>query len=171
MTKKTRVGLEDKAEAMARMVELAAEATKLATVLAERDQAIAAVNEEFADRIDAGSKLVLALKAELKEWAKANEKTEAEKDTRIIRFEGVGEIQIRKGNPDVRMKSGLDEETAITRLFDAGLGGYVRTVQEINREALIEDREDPKFERINALGIRVGQTENVLFLIEGVGKV
>jgi phage host-nuclease inhibitor protein Gam len=69
------------------------------------------------------------------------------------------------------MTRGLDEETAITRLFDAGLGGYVRTVQEINREALIADREDPKFKRINALGIRVGQTENVLFLSEGVGKV
>ena len=171
MTKKTRVGLEDRAEAMARMVELAAEATNLATVLAERDEAIAAVNEKFADRIDSGCKLVLALKAELKEWAKANEKTEAEKDTRIIRFAGVGEIQIRTGNPEVRMTRGLDEPTAIARLFDAGLGGYVRTVQEVNREALIADREDPKFERINALGIRVGQTENVLFLIDGIGKV
>jgi phage host-nuclease inhibitor protein Gam len=163
-------GIETREEAIAKMVELASEATRLATVLAERDEAIAAVNEKFADRIETGSKLVLALKAELKEWAKEH-RNETEKGTQLFRFDGVGEIQIRTGNPEVRLARGLDEDGAVGRLFDAGLGGYVRTVQELNREALIADREDPKFARINTLGIRVGQTENVLFFVEGVGKV
>jgi phage host-nuclease inhibitor protein Gam len=167
---KKRVGIEDRAEATARMVELAAEATALATALAERDEAIAAVNERFADRVEAGSKLVLALKSDLKEWAKEN-RDQAEKDTKTIRFEGLGEIQIRTGMPEVKLARGVEEKVAIQVLFDKGLGAFVRTVQELDREKIIAARDMEDMERIEAAGIRVAQSESVLFTIEGVGKV
>jgi phage host-nuclease inhibitor protein Gam len=167
---KKRLEIGDKAEAMAKMVELAAEATALATTMAQRDEAIAATNERFADRVEAGSKLVVALKAELKEWAKAN-RDQAEKDSKTIRFEGVGEIQIRTGNPEVKLQRGVEESVAIRILFDAGMGAFVRTAQELDREGIIAARETDCMERIEAAGIRVTQSESVLFSIEGVGKV
>jgi phage host-nuclease inhibitor protein Gam len=167
---KKRAEIGDRTEAMAKMVELAAEATALATTLAERDEAIAAVNERFADRVDSGSKLVLALKAELKEWAKAN-RDQAEPDTKTIRFEGVGEIQIRTGMPEVKLARGVEEKVAIQVLFDKGLGAFVRTIQELDRERIVGARETTFMDSIEAAGIRVGQSESVLFTIEGVGKV
>jgi phage host-nuclease inhibitor protein Gam len=168
---KRRVGIENRTKAMEKMVELASEATRLQTMLAERDEAIAAVNERFAEGLDSASKIVLALKAELKDWARANEQTEADQHTRTIRFDGVGEIQLRTGNPEVRLARGLEEEDAVQRLFDEGLGGYVRTVQELNREAIIAARGDPGFHRVESCGIGIRQSENTLFTIDGVGKV
>lgn len=168
---KKHVGIETRDEAFDRMVDLASKATELATAVAERDEAIAAVNERFAERIDTASKLCLCLKNELKAWAKANER-EAEGDSRTIRFAGVGEIQLRTGNPEVRLARGVSEEDAIRRLYDQGLGGYVRTVQEVNREAILADRQDEeRLELLETCGLVVRQGESVLFSIEGVGRV
>ncbi len=164
-------GIGDRAEAMGKMVELAAEATRLATAVAERDEAIARINEAFAERIETGGRMVTGLKAELKAWAQENEAAEADKATRIIRFAGVGEIQLRTGNPEVRLARGVTEPVAIGRLFDAGLGHYVRTVQELDREAILADREDPVMTQVQACGIKAGQSEGALFSIEGVGRV
>jgi phage host-nuclease inhibitor protein Gam len=114
--------------------------------------------------------LVLALKSDLKEWAKEN-RDQAEKDTKTIRFEGLGEIQIRTGMPEVKLARGVEEKVAIQVLFDKGLGAFVRTVQELDREKIIAARDMEDMERIEAAGIRVAQSESVLFTIEGVGKV
>jgi phage host-nuclease inhibitor protein Gam len=168
---KRRVGIENRTKAMEKMVELASEATRLQTMLAERDEAIAAVNERFAERIDTASKVCLCLKNDLKVWAKNNER-EADGDSRTIRFAGVGEIQLRTGNPEVRLARGVSEEDAIRRLYDQGQGGYVRTVQELNREAILADRQDEtRLELLETCGLVVRQGESVLFSIEGVGRV
>lgn len=171
MARRKTDGIGDRTDAMERMVELAAEATRLQTAVAKRDEEIAQILGAYSEEIDTTAKRVSGLKAELKVWAAANEKFEAVKDTRTIRFEGVGEIALRTNGPEVKLGRGVTEDAAIQRLFDAGLGGLVRTVQELNREEIIASRDAMDFGRVEACGIAVRQTENVLFNIDGVGKV
>jgi phage host-nuclease inhibitor protein Gam len=163
--------IQGKGQALDRMVELGKVATETAKIIALRDVEIAKINERFGDNIDAGAKRITALKKDLREWAADNEKAEAQKDTRLIVFDGVGYIQLRTGNPEVRLQRGVNEETAIRRLFDAGFGQFVRTVQELDREGIIAARAEPGFERVELCGVKVGQSEGASFEIEGVGRV
>jgi len=154
------------------LVELGKVAAELAVSVAKRDEEIAAINERFAEQIADQEKATKRRKEDLEEWALANERTEAEKDTRKIHFEGVGAIQMRTGNPTISLKRGTKEETVIERCFDAALGKYVRTVQELNREALLNDRnEEGMIEQFGRLGVVVKQATSALFEIEGIGRV
>lgn len=154
------------------LVQLGIVAAELAVQVAKRDEEIAAVNERFAELIADQEKAAKRLKEDVEEWALAHEKTEAEKDTRRIHFEGVGNVQMRTGNPTISMKRGTKEETVIERCFDSGLGKYVRTVQELNREALLNDRnEEGMTEKFAGLGVVVKQATSALFEIEGIGRV
>lgn len=154
------------------LVELGKVSAELAVQVAKRDEEIAAVNERFAELIADQEKAAKRIKEDVEEWALAHEKTEAEKDTRRIHFEGVGNVQMRTGNPTISLKRGTKEETAIERCFDAGLGKYVRTVQELNREALLNDRnEEGMTEKFAGLGVVVKQATSALFEIEGIGRV
>jgi phage host-nuclease inhibitor protein Gam len=163
--------LQGKGQALDRMMELGKVATQTAKLIAARDVEIAKINERFGDEIDAGAKRVTALKKDLREWAAENEKAEAQKDTRMIAFDGVGYIQLRTGNPEVRLQRGTSEEAAIRRMFDAGFGQFVRTVQELDREGIIAARAEPWFDRVEGCGVKVGQSEGASFEIEGVGRV
>ena len=163
--------VQGKGQALDRMMELGKVATQTAKLLAARDAEIARINEKYGDEIDAGMKRAIAIKKDLREWAAENEKTEAQADTRMIVFEGVGHIQLRTGNPEVRLNRGISEEVAIGRLLDAGLGQYVRTVHALDREAIIAARAEPTFARVETCGLRVGQSEGASFEIEGVGRV
>jgi len=163
--------IKDRAAARDAMVELGRLATELATSVAARDEAIARVNEEYAERIADEAKAVKRMKEDLGQWAEANEAAEADKETRLIRFDGCGEIQLRAGNPTVVLRR-IDEALAIARCFDAGLGRFVRTVQELNRELILAERNDEHTpEKLAAIGLGIRQTDSVLFSIEGVGRV
>jgi phage host-nuclease inhibitor protein Gam len=154
------------------LVELGKAAAELAEGIALRDLEITKINERFAEQIADQEKATKRRKEDLEEWALANERTEAEKDTRKIHFEGVGAIQMRTGNPTISLKRGTKEETVIERCFDAALGKYVRTVQELNREALLNDRnEEGMIEQFGRLGVVVKQATSALFEIEGIGRV
>jgi phage host-nuclease inhibitor protein Gam len=154
------------------LVELGKVAAELAVSVAKRDEEIAAINERFAEQIADQEKAAKRLKEDVEEWALVNERTEAEKDTRRIHFEGVGNVQMRTGNPTISLKRGVKEEVVIERCFDAALGKYVRTVQELNREALLNDRnEEGMIEQFGRLGVVVKQATSALFEIEGIGRV
>lgn len=154
------------------LVQLGIVSARLAVSVAARDEEIAKINDRFAEQIADDEKAEKRIKEDVEEWALAHEKTEAEKDTRRIHFEGVGNVQLRTGNPTISLKRGTKEETAIERCFDAGLGKYVRTVQELNREALLNDRnEDGMTEKFAGLGVVVKQATSALFEIDGIGRV
>lgn len=154
------------------LVQLGIVSARLALSVAARDEEIAKINDRFAEQIADDEKSAKRIKEDVEEWALVSERTESEKDTRRIHFEGVGNVQMRTGNPTISLKRGTKEETAIERCFDAGLGKYVRTVQELNREALLNDRnEDGMTEKFGKLGVVVKQATSALFEIDGIGRV
>jgi len=154
------------------LVELGKVAAELAVSVAKRDEEIAAINERFAEQIADQEKATKRLKEDIEEWALLNEKAEVLKDTRKIHFEGVGEVSMRTGNPTITFKRGTKEETVVEACFDAGIGTYVRTVQELNRETLLNDRNEPGMaDKFKTIGVIVKQTTSVLFDIEGIGRV
>jgi phage host-nuclease inhibitor protein Gam len=154
------------------MVTLGKVAAELAVSVARRDEAIAQINETYSEQISDAEKDVKRLKEDIEEWASLNEKAEVSKDTRKIHFEGVGEVSMRTGNPTITFKRGTKEETVVEACFDAGIGKYVRTVQELNRETLLNDRNEAGMaDKFKAIGVIVKQTTSVLFDIEGIGRV
>jgi phage host-nuclease inhibitor protein Gam len=158
--------------ALAAMVTLGKVGAELAISVARRDEAIAQINETYSEQISDAEKDVKRLKEDIEEWALLNEKAEVLKDTRKIHFEGVGEVSMRTGNPTITFKRGTKEETVVDACFDAGIGKYVRTVQELNRETLLNDRNEPGMaDKFKAIGVIVKQTTSVLFDIEGIGRV
>jgi phage host-nuclease inhibitor protein Gam len=154
------------------MVTLGKVGAELAVSVARRDEAIAQINETYSEQISDAEKDVKRLKEDIEEWALLNEKAEVLKDTRKIHFEGVGEVSMRTGNPTITFKRGTKEETVVEACFDAGIGKYVRTVQELNRETLLNDRNEAGMaDKFKAIGVIVKQTTSVLFDIEGIGRV
>lgn len=154
------------------MVALGKVGAELAVSVARRDEAIAQINETYSEQISDAEKDVKRLKEDIEEWALLNEKAEVLKDTRKIHFEGVGEVSMRTGNPTITFKRGTKEETVVEACFDAGIGKYVRTVQELNRETLLNDRNEPGMaDKFKTIGVIVKQTTSVLFEIEGIGRV
>jgi phage host-nuclease inhibitor protein Gam len=170
--RKDALKIETKDDALDCMLSLADIATAMAQSIAKRDAAIAAINDQYAEALDVQSKNVALYKDALGMWAQANEKTHADPDTRTITFAGVGSIQLRTGNPTVSLKRGVKEEDAIRMLFDAGLGVYVRTVLQLNREAIIADREnETQMTAAKDCGVSVRQGESALFDMDGIGRV
>lgn len=173
MTKrKDPLSVANKDQALDCMLGLADQATVLAQLMADREAAIAKVNEEYADQLDVHTKHCLALKTALTAWAQENEGTEADKNTRTITFPGVGTIQLRTGNPTVCLKRGLTEEDVINAFWDEARGQYVRTVQVLNREAILTARADEtEAQVIKNAGVVIRQSEGALFEIDGIGKI
>lgn len=74
-----------------------------------------------------------------------------------------GTLGYRTGNPSVRLPRGVGEEDMIERLRAAGLGGYVRTRDELDRAAILAS-EDAERATLEAHGLRIVQSER--FFVE-----
>ena len=74
-----------------------------------------------------------------------------------------GTVGYRTGNPTVRLPRGADEAALCEELRGAGLPGYVRTRDEINREAVLAADDDAS-ETLAAHGIKVTQTKDRFFI-------
>ena len=99
----------------------------------------------------------------LKEWAEAH--PEEFKDRKSMELTH-GALGFRTGTPAVRFLKGWTE-TMVLAVLDMAAElreRYVRVVVEINKQALIEDREGLGADKLNAFGLKITQSET--FFVE-----
>jgi phage host-nuclease inhibitor protein Gam len=74
-----------------------------------------------------------------------------------------GTVGFRTGNPTVRLPRGVDEAALCEELRCSGFPEYVRTREEVNREAVLA-ADDPTRESLAAHGVKVTQTKDRFFV-------
>lgn len=74
-----------------------------------------------------------------------------------------GTVGFRTGNPTVRLPRGVDEAALCEELRCSGFPEYVRTREEVNREAVLA-ADDPTRESLAAHGVKVTQTKDRFFI-------
>jgi phage host-nuclease inhibitor protein Gam len=94
----------------------------------------------------------------LKEWAKRNRPADG-KTIELVH----GTIEIRTSTPAVKLAPGQTDASVIERLRASPrwATAYIRTVEEINREQLIADRECLAEADLDGMGVRIGQVERI----------
>ncbi len=71
-----------------------------------------------------------------------------------------GKIGFRKDPPSIKTASGVTVAILLTRLKEAGLNKYIRTVEEPNKELLLADRDTDIKAKFPELGIKVSADES-----------
>lgn len=132
----------------------------------EKNEKIATIDKEYAKRIDdIDAQLKLKLSAGLG-WCERNEATEF-RDSRTANFTRA-DVQFRRGNWTVNFKSGWNSEKVIAALKSFLQPGkpvgskYVRTVEEVNKDAIREDRKLMTDVEWAALGVRISQEKSMI---------
>ena len=74
-----------------------------------------------------------------------------------------GTVGYRTGNPTVRLPRGVDEADICRDLREAGLPDYVRTREEVNREAVLA-ADDAMRGTLAAHGVKVTQTKDRFYV-------
>ena len=74
-----------------------------------------------------------------------------------------GTVGYRTGNPTVRLPRGTDETALCEELRGAGFADFVRTRDELNREAVLA-ADDPTRESLAAHGVKVTQTKDRFYI-------
>ena len=74
-----------------------------------------------------------------------------------------GTVGYRTGNPTVRLPRGVEEAALCEELRGAGFPEYVRTREEVNREAVLA-ADDAARESLAAHGVKVTQTKDRFFI-------
>lgn len=157
------------------MAELAGEIAALQNdinrLTTEKNIEIDRVNKQYATRIEM---LTTDLKAKMKlalDWCTRNETVEF-KDSRTTHFQRAV-VQFRRGNWEVALRSGWKIADVLRSLKSFLLPGkpagtrWVRTVEEVNKELIIQERATLTEEEWHALGIKIVRGKSLI--IEGKG--
>lgn len=70
-----------------------------------------------------------------------------------------GRIGYRTGTPKLKTIKGWKWETVLTWLTNHGLGKYMRVTPEVNKEAIIADRETLQDDGLALMGVKIVQDE------------
>jgi phage host-nuclease inhibitor protein Gam len=127
---------------------------------ADRDEAVKKVDDRFSSELDELAVLKKEKFDQVKAWAIANPSEFIE--SRSI-FTVHGDFGFRLGQPTFKYLRGFDEATVLDTLLSRGLAEYVRTVQEVNKAAIIAARDTIGAEALTRLGIEIKQT-NTFFI-------
>lgn len=74
-----------------------------------------------------------------------------------------GTVGYRTGNPTVRLPRGVDEEMLCDELLDSGFAEFVRTREEVNREAVLAADESMR-DRLAVHGVKVSQVKDRFYV-------
>ena len=141
-------------EAVAQIARLSVETNILRAGMDER---IVTVREEFLPRIDAAQKAIKANVAAVKVWALANKAAFGDAKSMDAGFAVIG---FRTGTPKVSLLKGWTIERVIEAVKDRfARRGYVRTREELDKEAMIADREKLAAKELDAVGLAIDQDE------------
>ena len=117
------------------------EYAQVAIALSEReaamDEELRLVREQFQDQTTTLKLRLKALAEELRKWAQSHPEAFDEKKSLALQH---GTIGFRTGNPSVKTPAGMDEERFCEALENAGCGAVVRTVRELDKEAVLRLR-------------------------------
>lgn len=151
--------------------EIAALENKRNALTTAMNEALDAVRKQHAPEIErVTDELSLKTKAAL-DWCVRNEPEEF-KRSRTIDFTRA-EVLFKRGNFEVSYRSGWKVEDIIKALKAFLRPGkppgtnYVRTVEEVNKEAIIQDRKELTDDEWLALGIKVTQGKSVIITGKG----
>jgi phage host-nuclease inhibitor protein Gam len=129
------------------------------------------INKRYAEqlgRLDADIKVRMKLALD---WCTRNEASEF-RDWRTIDFQRAT-VQLRRGNWEVQLRSNWKIANVLTALKAFLIPGkpagtrWVRTVEEVNKELIIQERGTLTDEQWHALGIKIVRGKSVI--IEGKG--
>ena len=128
---------------------------------AEMEQKIAEIRADYEGRAAEIGRRQEDLFADIEAYLLGNpqEIPEGRKSLELLH----GTVGFRTGNPTVRLPRGVDEAEVCQDLKGAGLGGYVRTREEVDRAAVLA-ADDPTRESLAAHGVKVTQTKDRFFV-------
>ena len=151
--------------------EIAALQNELNQLTTEKNVELDRINSAYGPRIDA---LQSRIKAKMKlalDWCARNEASEF-RDWRTIDFQRAT-VQFRRGNWEVQLRSNWKIANVLAALKAFLIPGkpagtrWVRTVEEVNKELIIQERGTLTDEQWHALGIKIVRGKSVI--IEGKG--
>ena len=154
-TKRHKIQTESELRAAARRIALLT--VELGNLKARQDEEIVNIRDTFAGPIEVADKSLKAEIAAAKAWAiehKAEFRDPRSKDL------GLASIGFRDGMPKLRILGKLAVDEVINRCLSMfPRRDYVRTVDELNRAAIIADRDKLTKDEQTALGVAIEQDE------------
>lgn len=132
-------------------------AAKVASTRLKIEKKIADIQAEFAAELNADIDAMADVFADIQSWAILN-KEERFSDAKSMQAAGAT-IGFRKSPPSIKQMRGVKADHSIERL--RGLAGdkYVRTIEEINKEALLADQKELGATFFTKAGLVVDQDE------------
>lgn len=122
----------------------------------EMDAELTEVREQYAGKMFSAQTNLDKIMGFAKEWAEANKESFGDRKS-IEMAHGV--VGFRTGTPKLKPLAGMTWEKIKARLLNFGKG-YTRTTVEVDKEAILADREALKAEGLQALGVKVAQDES-----------
>jgi phage host-nuclease inhibitor protein Gam len=151
-----------RADLEARVAELALLKLEEAQVAAGLDADLQAARERHEPRLASLRKRLAALTAAAQTWADANRAEFGRLRSLELR---AGTLGWRAGQPTLKPRPGWTWERVLAQLKSlAGLAGYVRLREEVNRQRLLADRVALGEERLGEIGVQLAQEDN--FFVE-----
>lgn len=130
------------------------------TLDAKMDAELAAVRERYQGRRELVTVALKPLLERMEQWATNNPGELGTKKSLALTH---GTIGFRTGQPQLKTLRGCTWATVLEKLR-SGRAQYIRTKEEVNKEALLADREQIGTDALRALGIQVAQEER--FFVE-----
>lgn len=157
MKKKVTTTLTTREDAEVLMGELHACAIQLGQRKLAMEEQIQRIRAAYEIELTACAEELARMETDLESWARLHPEVFPAGRRSIEMIHGV--LGFRETPPSIRLRKGVKEDHVIDLLATNGLGGYVRTVKEIDRSSLLADREAIGEEKLAALGLRVAQDD------------
>ena len=157
--KKNLLAIPTRALAEAAMNELAHAENKRRQHIADRDEIILSVTEDWADRIAACDDRVKELRDGLETWANQNPHEFGKKKSIEM---SAGTLGFRTGTPKLKLLSGWTWEKVLAALQTVGMSGFIRIKREVDKDAIIGDSAaiPSNAQRFTSYGVKVVQDES-----------
>jgi len=128
--------------------------------MAQRDAAVAKINEEHTPGLEKSAQLAQTLEADILTWAQENRAAEFG-ESKSLEFSSGAKIQFRLGNKVVVFAAGKNEKKVIDALKRRKLGIFIKVAESLDKN-LIKSSWGGKLLPANvakALGLRLEQEE------------
>lgn len=139
--------------ALARLREVTIHRDQTQLILERRRKEL---DEEYGAQITEDQQEIDALAEQLRVWADASPAVFGTKKSLELMH---GVIGWRVGNPTLKTRTGWTWDRVLEALRDAGFFNWVRTKSEVDKQAILANREHITEETMRLIGVRVVQDE------------
>lgn len=149
--------LKSRAEAETLLGELRAVTLQRIAAQLAREKELKALDDLFRTEIDGCNAEIEVMAEQLRVWAEANPSEFGERRSLELTH---GMMGWRTGNPALKTISGFTWDRVLERVLgDTGLHRFVRTKQEVDKAAILSQRETLGADGLRAIGVKVVQDE------------